>query len=61
MTHTIVNQKGKYIIDQHTIDEIVDAINKDKTSCEINGVKVEIELDVKCEKRRLTKVIVEGI
>lgn len=61
MTHSIVNQYSKYIIDGCIRDEIIDAISKDKTHCFVNNVKIDIELDVKCEKRRLTKVVVEGI
>lgn len=61
MHHSIVNQYGKYIIDTYIVDEIKDAIDKDKTHCYINSTRIDIELDVKCEQRRVTKVIVEGL
>lgn len=61
MLHKIVNQNGKYIVDDKIRTEIKDALDKDKDHLYFDNIRIDIELDVKCIKERLTKVRIEGI
>ena len=61
MTHEIKNQYGKPINEVHIRDEIIDALEKAKDNCWVDGVKIEITKDFRTESGRETLVNIDGI
>ena len=61
MSHDIMNQHGKHIIDDYAIVEINHALDHSLTHTYIEGRKIDIVSDKKTDKKRITIVKVEGI
>ncbi len=61
MTYTIVRENGNFL-GGRAYEEVVDAVQKDRTSCMVDGYTVHIlEVDMTDVKNTLIKVKVEGI
>ena len=59
MTHSVINQNGKYIIGEE-IDAVIDAVMRDVISFEYKGHKIEIVSHTVDENgNKITNILVE--
>jgi len=61
MTHKILNQHGKHIIDNDLLDKIHTMLVRGQGSTTINGHIVSVRMDTRKDGDRTTTLFVQGI
>lgn len=61
MTYSVVKENGNFLSGR-AFEEVVDAVQKDRTSCKVDGYVVHIlEVDITEVDHAVVKVKVEGL